>query len=362
MWTYLLIMIIPCLFLTLIAKSVWSKDITAKEMWVALGANVAVAVVSLVIFKGYAYGKMSDVEVWNGYVTSKQQTRVSCSHSYSCNCRQVCSGSGKSRSCSQHCDTCYDHTNDWDWDVHTTVGTFTIDRVDRRGSDEPERFTQVKIGEYAGSMNSYQNPLLADDSTLFITDKSVADRFALPEYPSTFDYYRYNPTIGAPDGYAEIIKDYIKERGVVKQLNIIAVFVTSPPEYFEALMAKWRGGKSNDVIMVFGMTDDGTIKWFNSNSYAKGMNNRPMHTDLRQIALGQKLSKELLTEQLKIIDNKFQRLSREEFEYKKDNIEIPTGLVIFVMFLNLGVCCFVIYFMKENDVCVSKKVMRPQWR
>lgn len=350
MWTYLLIMIVPCLFLTLTAKALWSRKITAKEMFIALGANLLVAAISLLIFKGYTYGKMHDTEVWNGFVTSKQQTRVSCSHSYSCNCRQVCSGSGKSRSCSAHCDTCYEHSNDWDWDVHTTVGTITIDRVDRRGSEEPPRFTQVKIGEFAATMNSYQNPLLADDSTLFITDKKVAERFVLPEYPRTYDYYRYNHVIGGPVEYNDIIREYLKDQGAVKQLNIIAVFVTESPEYFEALMAKWRGGKSNDVIMVYGVDKEGSVKWFNSNSYAKGMNNRPMHTELRQLALGEKLSKELLTAQIKVIDNKFQRLSREEFEYKKDNIEIPVGLIVFVLFLNLGICCFVIYYMKENDL------------
>ena len=38
-----------------------------------------------------AYYQMDDVEVWNGQVLSKQHERVSCSHSYSCNCRVVTS-------------------------------------------------------------------------------------------------------------------------------------------------------------------------------------------------------------------------------------------------------------------------------
>lgn len=349
MWIYFLILVLPCMILAVIAKAMWQKAITTKEMLVVFGSSIAIATLSMLIFSGYMYSKMADTEILNGIVTGKQQTKVSCEHSYSCNCRQVCSGSGNSRSCSQVCDTCYDHAYDWDWDVHSSVGTFTIDRVDRRGSKEPPRFTQVKIGEYAGRENSYQNPLLADDSTLFITDKSVADKFVLPEYPSTFDYYRYNPVIGGTPEQNEIVREFLKVNGYSKQLNIVAVITTSPPEYFEALMAKWRGGKSNDVIMVYGLDRDGkTIKWFNSNSYAKGMNNRPLHTELRQLSLGNELSNQLLTDQLKVVYNKFNRLHRSEFEYKVDAIEPPLWLVILILIVNLGVCCFVIFNVKEN--------------
>lgn len=355
MWTYLLVMVTPCLFITLIAKMLYKKEITSKEMFIALCANLLIASLSLLIFKGYAYSKMSDVEVLNGVVTGKEKTWVSCSHSYSCNCRQVCSGSGKSRSCSTHCDTCYDHTNDWDWDVHSTVGTFTIDRVDRRGNETPPRFTQVKEGEHASRMSSYQNPLLADPSSLFVVEGIAVDNYIIPEYPETYDYYRYHRVVSGVKSIPQAdinnyLNEYLKTKGVIKQLNIIAVFTKSPPEYFNVLMAKWKGGKKNDVILLYGVDDDLNIKWFNSNSYAKGMNNREMHTKLRQEALGNKFSMDVLTTQVNVVDNMFKRLSTDEFEYKKENIEIPTGLIVFVMFLNLFACFGVIYYMKENNL------------
>lgn len=326
-------------------------------MVISFGANLLVAVISLAIFAGYAHNKMSDVEILNGIVTGKQQVRVSCEHSYSCNCRQSCSGSGNSRTCSQVCDTCYEHSNDWDWDVHSSVGTFTINRVDRRGKDEPPRWTAVQTGEHASNENSYQNPLLADDSTLFITDKSVIGKYEgkLPKYPMPFDYYRYYRVIGNPVGVDKrglnnYLNEYLKSNGVVKQLNILTVFTTEPEIYFEVLMSHWKGGKKNDVIMVYGIDNQGNVKWFKSNSYAKGMNNREMHTNLRQAVLGSKLSLDIIKEQTLTVHKKFVRLSTEEFEYKKQNIEIPTGLVIFVLILNLLASVGINLYMKENNL------------
>ncbi len=115
----------------LIAKRIWDNEISWSEM----GLNIGIVVLLVTaVWQAGRYGQMADVEIWNGEVTKKQRTLVSCSHSYQCNCRQTCSGSGSNQSCTQICDTCYEHSNDWDWDVSSTAGNFTIDRIDRQGS------------------------------------------------------------------------------------------------------------------------------------------------------------------------------------------------------------------------------------
>ena len=40
-----------------------------------------------------------------------------------------------------------EHDYDIDWDVKTTLGTFTISRIDRQGLSEPARWTSVKVGD-----------------------------------------------------------------------------------------------------------------------------------------------------------------------------------------------------------------------
>src|SRR3972149_2325862 len=73
---------------------------TFWEFLAHLGAQAAVAGVSIGICY---YANTSDTEVWNAKVVSKNHARVSCSHSYPCNCREVDCGEDCTMTV---CDTC----------------------------------------------------------------------------------------------------------------------------------------------------------------------------------------------------------------------------------------------------------------
>src|SRR5690348_12909213 len=88
-----------------------SQRITWREFGVQVAIQaVIVGIITLIV----SCTSMSDVEVWNGYVIDKQKVIVSCSHSYSCFCVNSCD---KDNNCTQICQTCYEHSNDYDWDV-----------------------------------------------------------------------------------------------------------------------------------------------------------------------------------------------------------------------------------------------------
>ena len=111
-------------------------------------ATMEAAVLALIL-AGYAISRWSAVrgtELISGRVTSKEQNIVSCSHSYECNCHEVCSGSGSSRSCSNECGTCYEHLHDYDWDVDTNAmgKSFSVDR----GAHMPDEASMDKLPTY----------------------------------------------------------------------------------------------------------------------------------------------------------------------------------------------------------------------
>ena len=355
MWETLIILLIPALLVAIAGKALFSKQIDNRELILHFVISFFVGLFSLLIIAGVQQGRMYDTEVWSGYVTGKERNKVSCSHSYSCNCRQTCSGSGNSRSCSTTCDTCYDHSYDVDWDIKSTIGTFSIDREDRQGLTEPKRWSVVNQGDAVADERSYSNPLLLDKDSLFLVDKTASASFAeaLPAYPRTYDYYKIKRVVGSPivvksEEVEFLLSEYLKVNASVKQLNIITVFTEYSPEYFNALMAHWNGGKKNDVILVYGLAKDGTIKWFNSNSYAKGMNNRGLHTEFRQVVLGEKLSLNLLTSQIKLVHNGFNRLSTEEFNYKLEQVETPAWLIAVLFILNLCISAVITFKFKTN--------------
>jgi hypothetical protein len=138
---FLIVMGVPVVLATL--AFIFLDGISWKEFALIVTAELVIAGSSAGIV---SCEKTADTEVWDGRVASKKEVPVPCEHSYNCNCHEVCSGSGKNRSCSEECDTCYEHHgfmrtiqgNDYDWDVYTTNGeTVTIDRVDRQGVSEP---------------------------------------------------------------------------------------------------------------------------------------------------------------------------------------------------------------------------------
>ena len=246
--------IIPILFLA------GAFIITRKVCWKEglLGIAIQLVVASVSTFICYKQN-VEDVEVLNTYVVDKKKERVSCEHSYSCNCRSETTGSGKNKTTRTVCDTCYEHPYDYDWSVYTTLNKFRIHRIDRRGVKEPPRWSQVKIFEPVAILHEYDNYIKAAPGTLFRYQGQ--QKYEIPKYPdNVYDYYHLDRLVlvnGAKVEDAKLWNFSLEELnsyiGPKKQANIVVVIVNDyPREYFYALNQAWLGGKKNDVIVVVG--------------------------------------------------------------------------------------------------------------
>ena len=141
------------------------------------------------------YGVTSDTEIWSGSITQKQREEVSCRHSYQCNCHEVCTGSGKDETCSEHCDTCYEHSFDVDWDVFSSTGKqISIDTIDRQGLSMPPRWGAAYVGEPTAEAHEFTNYFLAaSDDIMLRHDAPKGFEGLVPEYPKSItDYYHCN--------------------------------------------------------------------------------------------------------------------------------------------------------------------------
>lgn len=350
---YFLWILFPSLISVFIWKLVWKHEITTKEIMIGCGAALATSILLSVVVNVAKFASMHDVEILNGYVESKQRTRVSCEHSYQCNCVTICSGSGKNRSCSQSCSTCYEHGNDWDWDVKTTVGSVTINRVDRRGSKEPPRWTAVQINEPASRPHSYINYLKGSkDSLLHVKKETLAQyKDKLFSYPSVHDYFKVKTVINKSSLKLTNEEQYIREKlrtmGRAKQVNIVAVFTDEDKIFYEALLSHWGGVKKNDVVMMFGMS--GTeVEWFKSTSFADGMNNRELHIKLRQALQDKEYDFDLFKSAVALIESDFNRIPNSKFEYMVENVKPPTWLVVLNVIINLIITGFISYRLANN--------------
>lgn len=268
--TFLLFLILP--LIVAIGAFFIFKGITWKELGLLVLAELIVSGVSVAIVYNM---NTSDDETWNGWVTDKKKEWTSCSHSYSCHCHQVetCSGSGKNRSCStsEHCDTCYEHSNDWDWSVKTSNGeSFDIDRVDRQGSSTPPRWASIRIGDPTARTHSYTSYIKAAPDSLF-RHQGLAEKYInkIPKYPGrVYDYYHINRLVTQglsatnPQAWNEGLEKINSDLGAKKQANMIVVLTTEGDSWYYALEQSWIGGKKNDVILVIGMdASTGKPQW-----------------------------------------------------------------------------------------------------
>lgn len=342
MTTLALLLVFPLAW-PFVAKFIWKHEITLAE----LGLNILVG--ALVVTAGWALGRYSqtyDVEILNGQVTGKQSRRVSCEHSYSCNCRQVCSGSGDKRSCSQVCSTCYLHDYDVVWELKTTLGTIKVRRVNSQGTIEPERFTRAKVGDPVAQTSSFTNYVKAAPDSLFNTlaQKQALQLFApqVPAYPDNiYDYHYVNRVLS--DGVAvPDVDDWnldlarmLRDLGPSKQVNVVIVFTKeADPRYADAVNAKWLGGKKNDVVVVLGTPAYPEIGWARVLSWTEREVFKVQLRDALQDIKTLERSLVLSTIEKHILSG-FQRRSMEDFAYLKNEIEPPGWVVALLVALSI---------------------------
>lgn len=361
------ILAIPSLIVVFIMKYKYDKAITLKELLVHFIAVLVAAGLSLSLTYMALYSKLGDVEILNGEVTQKYKHTEWCnSQSSSCKhytLREKCtygtdSKGKKTKSCTTYKDFDYPYENDWI--VKSTVGSSEIKRVNRQGTQTPPRWAQIQIGEPASAEHSYHNYLFADEYSLFAArnfEEGYPEEYrkGIPDYPRVYDYYRsphvVNSTKHSTAGYEEYLGNVLKKLGPDKQLNIVVVLYDYNDALFtDALLSKWRGGKKNDVIMMFGLDSTGIIQHFRSTSFAQGMKNEELHASLRVNALTEKMDLTMVQSQVKIISDKFNRLPNKEFEYMKYKMEPKKEIVVFISIILTVLSIVVGIYMKENDV------------
>lgn len=256
------------LIIPLILKFVFPQRICWFEY---LGHSLANLMISLFVYFLVMNASTMDWEIISGEVTSKSRETVSCSHSYSCNCREVVKkDSNGKRYKTEECDTCYRHKHDYDWMVYSNVGSSEISRIDSQGIKEPPRFSEVQVGDPYSDTRMFTNYFLATKDTLYRNEGSLLELYKpiLPKYPSIEDYYKVNRVF--TNGVSldtvtlnRLLNIKMKEWGTQKQANVLVAFVGEKfnQDYYHALKAYWIGGKKNDVVVVTQLDNTGKVTW-----------------------------------------------------------------------------------------------------
>ncbi len=332
-----------------------SKEITWRELLAQAGVQLVVAGSAALIVHHVG---LHDEEVWTGVVTKKQQERVSCGHSYTCNCVTTCTG-GKNSSCTTTCQTCYEHTWDYDWKVYFSTGDdLAIDRVNRQGTQEPPRWTAVKVGEPGAIEHGYSNYVKAAPDTLF-RRQGLVEKYqgSLPAYPGkVYDYYRIDRLVEVDLA----LQDRRKWNEDIFRLNAdvgnhwqadVAVVLTrdKPREWFYALEEKWLGGKKNDVIVVVNLSGD-AIEWVEVMAWVK---DPIFKIKLRDAIMAEPRSldrERIVSETRQAVVTSYKRKPMKDYEYLKSSIRPSMTEWIVTLLIGVLVAAGLSYFLHREDV------------
>ena len=284
----------------------------------------------------------SDIEIWNGKITSKDRIHDHHLESYECNCRTTTSGSGQDARTTTTCDTCYTDHYTVAWVCNSTLGPYEIDKKDWTSRavyalPNPARWSSINIGDPAAKRHRYTNYVQAVPESLF---KSSPEKLKLqfasltPAYPdSVYDFYKINrvlaPGHSVPDlaDWNNDISMMLRDLGPSKQVNVIVVIAKSDNSNYEfALRDAWEGANKNDVVLVIGSKEYPKIDFVRVISWTK---NEKFKIELRDNV--QDLEQVNRPEIVKILQaqivKNFERRHMKDFEYLQNEIDPPAWVL-----------------------------------
>jgi hypothetical protein len=365
---YALLFFIPILIVAAFVKLYFKWKYTWGEFGLQVG--ITFAVLSVLFLSAGAF-QLSDNKLVNGVVATLDADKQSCpsgwrssrdSHCTEYRTREVyshqtCSGTGTSRSCTNHYDTEYNYTYDWEqrYFVTSSIDTgYEINREDRQGVIVPSRFSEIQLGDPVTVSVSYSNYIKGASDSLFAEEEPVEN---IPiAYPSVRDYYKSNRVILInTEADSNLFREWNQSLAVVNSAvretggNAIIVLTDSKfSDTPEALARSWDAHNINDVVTVIGRTGD-VIDWVDSRSWS---NNSLVTVEIENeiMNLGTLDSSQINDIiQTSILAN-FDEKSMEDFAYLADDIVPPKWAFILAGIILLIITPITTFLFHKHDI------------
>lgn len=311
---------------------------------------VLIVLICTTVWELGTFSQTLDTEVWNGAILGKNREKGHYRESYECNCHNVCSGSGKDRTCHEKCSTCYTDHYTVTWSASTSVGDIRFDHVDSTSrsvydTPDPAVFKQCIKGEPASLEHLYRNYVQAVPQSLYGKGLAESERYAakIPTYPQVHNFYRINRVLNVDSKISRRDIDRVnldlngalRKLGAQKEVNIVVILTEiDEPAYRYAVEHAWLGGEMNDVVVFVGL--NGTdITWTDVMTWALNKGNEYFHTTLRSELGNMKTfdPKTFSPLVLNSITRYYDRPKMEEFVYLKDEVEPPLWVVILAIII-----------------------------
>jgi len=371
-----------------------------KTQWWEPLPSLVIGLILIASFKGCSEHSLTrDTEYHNGYITevwyyedwSEWITRT-CSREYACgeDCTTDSEGrtSCSTRYCTEYYDCSYEDYNPEYWMVKNNLGeTWRISKAEYQklvklfgnqsyvnmnrpyccGNDgdayvtyyqgEPEKL------QHTATVHTYENRVQASNSVFKFQEISDedADSLGLFDYPKIIGNYSQDHLLGIKDHKIEQKLDYLNAKlGKKKEVKaFVTVFKNKPANYGELQESYWKGGNKNELNIVLGLSNDGTLAWSKIMTWSESQELKIEIRNHLQSRKGEKLNFDGFIDFLyKEIDEKFIRKEFSDFSYLE--VEMTDGqikaLYWTVFIISLIISIFMIVNEFENEHHKNKNI------
>jgi len=319
-------------------------------------------------------------EYWGSFIDRVEyyedwNERVSCRHSYDCNCTTDDEGN-------ESCSTCYEHLYDVDyhspyWQLVTTTNEvigiskseysrlmklfgnqhftelnrdYHTDDGDKYSSDwKRDSITAVPVT----TTHSYENRVKVADQSVFHfqkVDTGDIKRFGLKEYPYIDDYTQ-DALIGDYTEDGKIANKKLKYinglLGNKKQVRLfVLVFPNQPIDAGFYQEWHWSGGNMNEFVVCIGTDASRNVKWCHPISWTPA---EKLKADVKQYVVSQnKLNLSSLADYMQVqVGKQFIRKDFKEFDYL--TVEPPNWAIILAYILTFGLNVGLSFWIVTNE-------------
>ena len=383
--TLYLLLLIP-LVIPLILKLLFPRTINFQEVGITI---VVCAIAVGVVYAIGAHSQTKDFEIWNGLVTSKTMKQQDCPVGWQSHTDSFCSeydtrevyshtscttNSSGTQSCTDYYDTEYEYDFSWErrWYVHTTLGTYQINRVDRQGANKPNRYHIVEVKDPVSSQRYFKNLVKAVPDSILNNQIASYEQFSptdYPVYPTVSDYYHLQRVInmgvkGVPVSELNFkLSQMMGTVGPMKQANLIVVFTSiTNKDYKFALEHAWVGGKKNDIVVIIS-SNGTTFNWVDSFTWLSDSGNGIFNNKIskRVNEVGTFDVDALVIAMRASIVESFDRPTAESVEYLEDQIEPPLWAIVTSLIIQLLLITGLTFYFHHNDInVINVRRRRPR--
>lgn len=355
----ILFFLAPVAIWIIVARLVWGHKFSLLEMGMQLA--VTAFFVTIVIFMA-EHAQYYGTKMIHGSVESMDARKESCNMYWSrhpdgfCTNQQTrqvkvgrtCHKVDGKRVCKDDYETEYRSIYPWEirYFVNTTIGGYEISREDRQGAITPKRFSEVQVSDPVSSTQSYRNYIGAASASL-LNGKTI-DQIKLKR-PAVYDYWKVNQILWSDARAEEWNRSLMKVNSSLVSVgsNVIIAVTDKDISMADSIAMAWDAHNINDLVVTIGSADNETIDWVDVRSWSSSdlvnITIRDRISDLKKIdidAINDIIQQEAMLN--------FKLRQPEDFEYLKDDITIPTWLLILVGFLLCVASPAMTYFFFEH--------------